>query len=142
MSYLIDATYAIDLFTGQTHAQMILPTLFADGFGLSVVTEIELWEGVYGGRDPATAARTLRRFLSGVRFYPLTRRVARRCARIRAELRAQKRPIQHRALDLQIVATALEYDLVMVTSDADYDDIPGLTRLNPRTGRRHEEPAR
>ena len=133
MSYLVDATYVIDLFTRQPHAEALLPTLLNEGLGISVVTELELWEGVYTGRDPAAATRTLRQFLSGVRIYPLSRTVARRCARLRGELRAHRRPIQHRALDLLIAATALEYDLVMVTSDADYDDIPDLTRLNPRT---------
>jgi tRNA(fMet)-specific endonuclease VapC len=104
----------------------------ADGFGVSVVKELELWEGVYTGRDPKSAALNLRQFLSGVKVLPVSRLVARRCARIRGELRAQKRPVQHRAFDLLIAATALQHRLTMVTSDADYDDIPGLTRFNPR----------
>jgi predicted nucleic acid-binding protein len=45
----------------------------------------------------------------------------------------QKRPVQHRAFDLLIAATARQYRLIMVTSDTDFDDIPRLQRLNPRT---------
>jgi predicted nucleic acid-binding protein len=133
MNYLVDATYVIDLFTNQPHALTMLPTLLADGFGISVVTELELWEGVYMGRDPKAAALNLRQFLSGVKVLPVSRLVARRCARLRGELRAQKRPVQHRAFDLLIAATALQYRLIMVTSDTDFDDIPRLQRLNPRT---------
>jgi len=140
MRYLMDATYAIDLFTNQPAAQAVLPLLLADGIGVSVVTEIELWEGVSGGRDPQAAARNLQLFLSGVRSYPLSRAVARRCAQLRATLRAAKRPLQHRALDLQIAATALHFRLIVVTSDADFDDIPGLERFDPRTGVRRRNP--
>ncbi len=42
MSYLVDATYAIDLFTRQPHAEALLPTLLQDGFAVSVITELEL----------------------------------------------------------------------------------------------------
>ena len=41
MSHLVDATFVIDLFTRQAHAEALLPTLLADGFGVSVVTEGE-----------------------------------------------------------------------------------------------------
>ncbi|MHB8576436.1 MAG: type II toxin-antitoxin system VapC family toxin [Dehalococcoidia bacterium] len=65
---------------------------------------------------------------------PFSRPVAQRAAKLRAELRDHRRQLDHRALDILIAAIALHHNLVMVTSDKDYDDIPTLTTLNPRTG--------
>lgn len=135
MSYLIDTTFAIDLLTNQPDARNLLPALRPDGFALTIFSYMELWEGVVTNRDPRAAARVLQTFLSGVPILPFSRRVARRAGRLRGELRALKRPIEQRAIDLLIAATALEHDLVMVTSDRDYTDIPGLSTLDPRTGR-------
>ena len=131
MRHLTDSTFVIDFFAGQPAAVRRMPTLLADGLGLSIISYMELWEGVETHRDPARAGQ-LRRFLRLVTVVPFSRRVARRAAQLRAELRRLRRPIEQRALDILIAATALEYGLVMVTSDADYDDIPGLKRLNPR----------
>ena len=95
---------------------------------------IEILDGVFESRDPVSAQTALRRFLRGVTILPLSRLVAVRTARLRAELRRRKRPINHRALDIIIAGTALQHGLIMVTSDTDYDDIPGLTTLDPRSG--------
>jgi tRNA(fMet)-specific endonuclease VapC len=65
----------------------------------------------------------------------VNRRVVDRTARLRAPLLATKAPIRHRAYDLLTAATALTYDLTLVTdNDRDFADVPGLKRLNPRTG--------
>ena len=132
MTHLTDSAFVIDFFGGQAAAVTLMPTLLAHGLGRSIISYMELWEGVEANGDPERAARQLRRFLRLVTVVPFSRRVARRAAQLRAELRRLRRPIEQRALDILIAATALEYDLVMVTSDADYDDIPGLKRLNPR----------
>ena len=66
---------------------------------------------------------------------PINRRVILQTARLRAALLATKAPIKHRAYDLLTAATALAYDRTLVTSnDRDFADVPGLKRLNPRTG--------
>jgi predicted nucleic acid-binding protein len=71
---------------------------------------------------------------------PFSRRVSQRTARLRREIRRRRLPLEQRALDILIAGTALAHDLVMVTSDADYDDIPDLKRLNPRTGNQQQNP--
>jgi predicted nucleic acid-binding protein len=58
--------------------------------------------------------------------------VAERCARLRETLRSQNKWVNSRALDLIIAATALEYDLTLVTNNAeDFKDIPGLALYQP-----------
>ena len=132
MKYLTDSTWAIDYLNGRPAAHALYPMLDADGLAISIITYMELCEGVEGNRDPEQAERILRNFLRGVTVLPFSRRVARRAAQLRGDLRRQRRPVEQRALDILIAATALTYGLVMVTSDADYDDIPDLKRLNPR----------
>ena len=46
MKYLVDATYVIDFFRGRPHAQTLYQRLIQDGFGVSIITHLELWEGV------------------------------------------------------------------------------------------------
>src|SRR5690242_6898542 len=111
MNDLTDSTFVIDFFAGQPTAVALMPTLLADGLGLSVISYMELWEGVARNRDPKRAERQLREFLRRVTVLPFSRRVARRAADLRAELRRVRRPTEQRALDLLIAATALEYDL-------------------------------
>jgi predicted nucleic acid-binding protein len=101
---------------------------------------MELWEGAYGNRDPSAAERQLRQFLRPLTVLPFSRRVSQRTARLRREIRRRRLPLEQRALDILIAGTALAHDLVMVTSDADYDDIPDLKRLNPRTGNQQQNP--
>jgi predicted nucleic acid-binding protein len=43
--------------------------------------------------------------------------VAERCARLREALRTQSKRVNSRALDLIIAATALEYDLTLITEN-------------------------
>ena len=50
---------------------------------------------------------------------------------VREDLRRSGRRVRHRLLDLINAATAIEYDLTLVTRNTvDYADIPGI-RLHP-----------
>lgn len=132
MKHLTDATFVIDVLHGRPAALALQPRLLQEGLALSIITYMELWEGVETNRDPRQAALVLRQFLQPVTVLPFSRTVARQTARLRAEMRRQRRPLEQRALDILIAGTALSYNLVMVTSDKDFADIPGLTLLNPR----------
>ena len=59
MIYLLDADAVIDELTGQAWALAMRPTLAAAGMAVSILTELELWDGVYGGRDPAGSEQAL-----------------------------------------------------------------------------------
>jgi predicted nucleic acid-binding protein len=141
MTYLTDATFVIDALRGQAYAAQLVPTLLADGLALSIITHMELWDGVYGNPNRQVAARRLRAFLRPITLLPFTPRVSQRTAHLRRELRRRGRPLQQRALDILVAGTALHHGLTVVTSDTDYDDIPGLRLLDPRTGQRRQNPA-
>ena len=135
MNYLLDTDFVSDWLNARPAAVRLFPRLLADGVAISIITHSETLEGILGGRDPLAAVRVFRTFLQGVRVLGVTRTVtvSRRHAQLRLELRRQKRQVNERALDLLIAATALTYDLTLVTSNTrDYQDIPGLKLLDPR----------
>lgn len=142
MTYLSDATWVIDFLADQPTAVALHPTLVRAGLALSLITYTELWEGVlFTKRDPKAAERGFTEFLRAVTILPYSRRVARRVAHLRGAMRQRGLRLEHRALDILVAGTALAYGLTMVTSDTDFDDIPGLTLLDPRTGETRQNPA-
>lgn len=135
MTYLLDSDSVVDWLNQQTVVTATLTRLSSDDLAISIISHSEVLEGVIGGRDRRTAERAFRAFLQGVRVLPVTRRVSRQHAELRRALRQEKRPVNDRALDLFIAATALTHDLTLVTSNTrDFGDIPDLRILNPRTG--------
>jgi predicted nucleic acid-binding protein len=140
MTYLADATFVIDALRGRAYAAQLAPRLLADGLSLSIITHMELWEGIYGNPNRRVAEPRLREFLRPVTLLPFSPRVSQRTAQLRRDLRARHRPLQQRALDILVAGTALYHGLTMVTSDTDFDDIPGLTLFDPRTGQTKQNP--
>jgi len=126
MRYLVDSDWAIDYLDGLPSAIQLLQPLFADGIAISIITYIEVYQGVYRRPGP-TATEALDTLLSTTPVLPISLAVAERCARLRESLRRQGRRVNNRAMDLVIAATALEHDLTLVTRNvADYQDIPEL----------------
>ncbi len=135
MKYLLDADSAIDHLTQHSDLSDRIPDLRPQDLALSAVTLIELYTGVDGSPDPRRAEQDLRRFLRFVTVIPLNQRSIRAAGHLRHALRRQNLPIKHRAFDIIVAAVALEYGLIVVSSNSrDYRDIPGLRQFNPRTG--------
>ena len=134
MNYLVDSDVVADWLNHRSAIVALLTRLLQQGLAISVITHSETLEGILGGRDPRQAERALRSFLVGVRVLGVTRSVSRRHAQLRLDLRRRRRQVNERALDLLIAATALTYDLTLVTGNTrHYADIAGLKLLNPRT---------
>lgn len=134
MRYLLDADTAIDHETQQYNLLERIPTLGARDLALVATTLIELYTGFERGPDPRRAELRFRRFLRWVTVIPLNQKVIRATAHLRVELLNRKLPIKQRAYDLIVAATALEYDLIVVSSNTrEYRDIPGLHQFDPRT---------
>lgn len=127
MSYLIDSDWVIDFFGEVSTAVELLDKLSEKNIAISVITYMEVYQGVVRSPDPDESQQRLDAFLEGVVVLPLSLAVARRCAQLRNHLKQQGKRVNARALDLLIAGTALEYDLTLVTRNTnDYNDIPDL----------------
>ena len=127
MPYLIDSDWVIDYLGSRPEALRLLETLADEGVAISILTYMEIYQGVIQSTQPEEVQDKLQAFLDAVPIIPLSPSVARRCAPLREDLRLQGRRVNQRAIDLIIAATALEYDLILVTRNTrDYEDVPGL----------------
>ena len=127
MPYLIDTDWTIDHLANVPDAVQLLNELADDGIAISVVTYMEVYQGIV--RDPKRADLLFQfeSFLAGVPIVPFSLAVARQCANLRADLKRHGKKVNSRALDLMIAATAIEHNLILVTRNtSDYQDIPNL----------------
>ena len=127
MPYLVDTDWVIDHLANVPEAVQLLDRLAPEGIAISIITYMEVYQGVLRSSGPEGNQSKLKAFVDTVPVLPLTATVARRCAHLRETLRRQGKRVNARALDLIIAATALEYDLTLVTRNTeDYADIPEL----------------
>lgn len=127
MPYLIDSDWLIDHLAGLPQAVELLDGLAPEGLAISIITFMEVSQGVERSPDPETARAKLSAVLDAVPVIPFETALAERCARLRETLRQQGKRVNSRALDLIIAATAIEHDLTLVTRNfEDYEDIPNL----------------
>ncbi len=133
MPYLVDSNLVIDHLGNVPAASQLIDQLVAEGIVISIVTYMEAFQGVIRSEQPAEAAEKFHAFADKVLILPFSFAVAERCARLRETLRTQKKRVNSRALDLIIAATALEYDLTLITKNSeDFKDIPDLPLYHPQ----------
>jgi tRNA(fMet)-specific endonuclease VapC len=133
MPYLVDSNIVVDHLFAVPSAAVLLEQLALEGVAISIVTYMEAFQGVEQSSDPESAQEKFKTFLGGVLILPFSFTVAERCARLRKTLKKQNKRVNSRALDLIIAATALEYDLTLVTNNTgDFKDIPDLLLHQPR----------
>jgi len=127
MPYLIDTDQVIDHLTEQPAVVTLLNRLTEGGIAITMVTYMEVYEGIVRDPNPEAARARFDHFLVGVPILPFSEAVAQTCARLRHQLRSQGKRVNSRALDLVNAATAIHYSLIFVTRNLeDYDDIPDL----------------
>jgi predicted nucleic acid-binding protein len=128
MAFLIDTDVLSDHLADDPAAVQLLQQLALSGIAIAMVTYMEAFQGALQSPDPTSAEAKLSTFLEKVPVLPFSYEVARRCARMRLELKRQGKRVRPRALDLITAATAIEHGMTLVTRNtADYQDIPGLT---------------
>jgi predicted nucleic acid-binding protein len=125
MRYLIDTDWVIHHLNGRADIIQRLQALQAVGLGLSVIVLAELYEGVYYSRDPEQSEQKLNDFLESVTLVGMDEATAKIFGRERGRLRATGMMIGD--MDLLIAATALQYDLTLLTNNrSHFDRIEGL----------------
>lgn len=136
MRYLLDSDIVIELLENDPVILEELAQLAEQGFAISMVTYMEIYQGVLLADDVAQANVKLETLLMTIPVLPFSTEVARRCAHVRIHLQERGRRIRPRALDLMNAATAIEIGLTLITRNRkDYSDIAGLD-IYPVTLRR------
>lgn len=109
--------------TGRPLRTEVLP----DRLAVSVITIGELWAGVLSAPDVAARDRRLGTLTAALALdpIPVDESVAAAWARLRVELRA--RGLRMPVNDSWIAATAIALGVALVTLDAEYVELPGLT---------------
>jgi predicted nucleic acid-binding protein len=88
---------------------------------ISVITEIEALSWI----APETVYETIiKEFIKDANILPLTKKVVKECVQIRRS-RKLKTP------DAIIAATAIVYDMTLITNDNDFKNIKQLQTMNP-----------
>jgi tRNA(fMet)-specific endonuclease VapC len=128
MAYLLDSDVVIPFLAGDAATLQVVDPLFAAGVSISMITYMEVLEGIVASADPKDAQDAFDDFLTGVPIVSFSAEVARRCAELRRDLKRHGKGVRPRVLDLITAATALHHGLTLFTRNtSDYDDIPGLT---------------
>lgn len=130
--YLCDSDWMIDFIEGRQPAIQLLGPLFRQGMGISLISVGEIFDGILYGRDPVAGEQDLDDALQLVSVLTLDLDIVRRFGDIRGRLRLTGKLIPDN--DLLIAATALRYDLTLVTRNRrHFDRIPGLRLHEPDT---------
>jgi tRNA(fMet)-specific endonuclease VapC len=127
MRYLIDSDVYIEFLWKDPGTTHLVEELLPAGVAISIVTYMESYQGTFRRPDPIASQTQAASIIGRIPVLPFSLETAERCARLRHDLSTQGRRVRSRVLDLMIAATALEYNLALVTRNrADYEDIPGL----------------
>ena len=125
VAYLVDTDWVIHHLNGHPTITQRLQDLHREGLALSVVGLAELYEGVSYARDPDQSEARLAEFLESVQLLGIDEETAKIFGRERGRLRASGALIGD--MDLLIAATALQYNLVLLTNNRrHFERIEGL----------------
>ena len=130
MIYLLDADWIISFLNGRSEAVEAVSRLADEGIVVSIITWGEIYEGLLAVPEPERRLAQFEEFTLNLDLIAPDIVVARYYAQTRAQLRSQGLLIPDN--DLWIAATALAFDLTLVSRDDHFTRIPGL-RI--RTGR-------
>ena len=125
--YLLDAGPLAALLAGRPVAvELMMPWLQNRETATSILVYGEVLEHIKGFQDFAIRRRALRRLLLRVYPYGITMQTVEHYADVRRALRPPYGPGLIGDLDTLIAATAIEHDFTLVTTDTDFQRVPGL----------------
>jgi tRNA(fMet)-specific endonuclease VapC len=125
VTHLADTDIVVSFLNGRTSERTLIDNLRPAGVAISLPTYGEIYEGIFYGHDPLQHEAVFQRFLVGIEVLPLDIGIMQRFARVKGELRSIGQLIPD--MDLLIAATALEYNLILVTRNLrHFDRVAGL----------------
>ncbi len=116
MPYLLDADWIINALAGREATVEALRRLAPEGIAVSWITIGEVYEGAFAFPDPQARLASFRRFLRPFRVLDLSEPIMERFGGIRFFLRRRGETIPD--FDILLGATALQYDLILLTNNA------------------------
>jgi predicted nucleic acid-binding protein len=128
--YLVDTTPLSGLVTNRSSAvALVIPWMRAHEVATSILVYGEVLEGLKGRPNYPQRHAELLTVLGEIAPYFITHAIMQRYADLRRRLRPPFGPGLIGDIDTLIAATALEYDLALVTTDGDFARVPGLKYL-------------
>jgi tRNA(fMet)-specific endonuclease VapC len=128
--YLLDTTLLAALLNNRTGAvSLAAPWIRSQEATTSIIAYGEVVEYIKGLPNFAGRRNALRTLLRGVPPYFLTYRIMERYADLRRQLRPPGGSGLIGDLDTLIAATTLERGLTLVTTDSDFQRVPGLALM-------------
>ncbi len=128
--YLVDSTPLAAYLQGRRGVvELLTPWVAARELATSVLVYGEIIEYLKGWPDFERRRQQLFSLLTEVQPFFLTYAIMDRYAEIRRQLRTPHGPGLIGDIDTLIAATAVEYDLVLVTADHDFERVSGLTTV-------------
>jgi len=117
MKFLVDTDWIIKFLRGHQKTVAVLSRLYDEGFGISIITFSEVYEGVYRFEDEKRdeLEENFRNFLTGVQILNIDENIGKIFAEQRAKLRKENKLIDN--FDLLIGVTALYYNLELLTNN-------------------------
>ena len=128
MSYLLDTDIVVYHLNEVQAASELVDELFDVGVAMSIITYVEVLDGIDRSSDPQLARERFSEMIATMPVIAFGRQEARELIEIRQSLRRYGRNVRRRALDLQIAATARAHNLTLVTNNP--DDYRGIDDLN------------
>lgn len=128
--YLLDSSLLSAYMRGRPGAlALVRPWVVPQEATTSMVCVGEVAEYLKGYPDYPRHWQEFRTLLVKVHPYPLTYAIGQRYADLRRALRPPHGPGLIGDIDTLIAATALHYDLTLVTTDSDFRRVPGLSLM-------------
>src|SRR5256886_14827604 len=115
MAYLIDSDWMIDGLDELPNAVNLINGLAPQGVSISIITYLELYQGVVRSPDPPAAEARLEKFIEPTPVLPLSPAGGGRCALVRHPLKGAGKRGDSRAPDLIVAAAAIEDGTTLVS---------------------------
>jgi tRNA(fMet)-specific endonuclease VapC len=128
--FLLDADWVIQAQAGYQPAARVLRRLPGPSVSISWATIAEIYEGAFNASNPSARIEVFQRFLHTYRKLALNESIVQRFAELRAFLRRRGEMLAE--FDVMLAATALEYDLTVLTFNVRHlSRIPDLKLYQP-----------